>query len=342
MGKKSRRKDSKSTIAAQSTILSTERELAPERIFKFNISIETILNDQNDVDANYLLYELSKRGSIKHMEELVNDHGADVNALSELKYSYDPIQHRAPPLFGAVDGSSVTAVEWLLKHGADPSHDCFCFAEDYAVTPLWVAAENGNVRMGKLLLDHGADVNAAKTSTRNTPLHMAVQNNHPAMVSLLLRSGADPNRRNSFDQSPLDISIAYAYPRLVAQLINGGASVGMEALVMLGVVSANKVTTDESQREISELDLDQMRALLTNGWTLQLCPHPLYAEAQLAEKNGDYRRALEILRSCNKEWDDEDYPCQQFQFDIDRVIEAIYGVKGSDCTIRLVSIGFIP
>lgn len=148
-----------------------EKELAADRIYKFNVDVQTIL-DEGYADANYLLYELSKRGSIKHLEELVHKYGADVNALSEsLSFIYT-FTSKGPPLFAAVEGSAVTALEWLLQHGADPNIECL--AENYAFTPLWLAAENGHVRMAKLLLDHGADVNAVK-STTGRPLHSSWQ-----------------------------------------------------------------------------------------------------------------------------------------------------------------------
>ena len=50
---------------------------------------------------------------------------------------------------------------------------------------------------------------------------------------------------------------------------------------------------------------------------------PKYEKAKSAEKMGKCRQALELLRSLQ-----EECPCALTKFDIERVIEAIYGVRG--------------
>lgn len=49
-----------------------------------------------------------------------------------------------------------------------------------------------------------------------------------------------------------------------------------------------------------------------------------------AEKARDHRKDLKLLQSLYLEC-----PCEQFKFDIERNIEAIYGVKGSNCTVSI-------
>jgi ankyrin repeat protein len=105
--------------------------------------------------------------------------------------------------------------------------------------------------MAKLLLDHGADVNAIKSSSGTTPLSMAVQNNHPAMVSLLLSFDADPNLRCFPGFSPLQTAIGRGYYKLVAQLINGGATITLEELASLTQILRLKKTMDANSTTIS-------------------------------------------------------------------------------------------
>ena len=306
-----------------------EKELAAEQISKDNADVEALLQKPG-VDANFLLYEASKRNSIRRMEELACKHGADVNAAVEGRLSRRIPVHRAPPLFAAVEAAAITAVEWLLAKGADP--DCQCFIEDAMITPLWNAAENGNSRIGKLLLDHGANVNAAKSTTGNTPLFIAAQNHQTSMISLLLAFGADPNQQDKV--SPLECAIGSGYPEVVAQLLNGGADITVDTLAVLGRILDTKESiflthSNHSRRKISDEELEQIQDSLT--LMPFLLRNPKYANARAAEKAGDHRGALAILSSLNDEVEGH----TQIKLDMERNIKAIYGVKGSDCTISI-------
>eukprot|EP00956_Cyclotella_meneghiniana_P025884 scaffold54939_cov62-Cyclotella_meneghiniana.AAC.1 len=228
----------------------------------------------------------------------------------------------APPLFAAAETSSVHAVAWLLKSGADPN--ILCFAEDYSISPLWIAAENGSVRMAKLLLDNGANVDAVKSSTGNSPLFIAVQNNHSAMVSLLLSFGADSNMKGAL--TPLSTAIARGNLRLMAQLLNAGSNLTGEDRQYYDQIQISKCSM--IGKSLCKESLEQMTDLISMGPVLQR--NPSYTEARCAEMAGKFGQALDILRSLNYEC-----PCAQIKFDMDRVIEAIYGVKGSDNTISV-------
>lgn len=70
-------------------------------------------------------------------------------------------------------------------------------------TPLMAAAGGADVRMIKLLLEKGANVNAAD-SEGYTALACAVSRRaSPEAVQLLLSSGADINARNKRGETPL-------------------------------------------------------------------------------------------------------------------------------------------
>lgn len=69
-------------------------------------------------------------------------------------------------------------------------------------TPLSWAAKRGHKGIVKLLLEKGADVNAANRN-RRTPLHHASTNGYVDVVKLLLEKGADVNAAQSDGRTPL-------------------------------------------------------------------------------------------------------------------------------------------
>ena len=78
----------------------------------------------------------------------------------------------------------------LLDAGADPNT-----ATPGGETALMTAARTGNIEAVTLLLDRRANVNARDTVRAQTALMWAVTENHPDIVKLLAARGADVNAR---------------------------------------------------------------------------------------------------------------------------------------------------
>lgn len=77
-------------------------------------------------------------------------------------------------------------------------------------TPLMVAAQEGAIAAGRLLLERGATVGLRDTSG-GTALHAAASpwwNENTEFVALLLEAGADPAARNTRDRTPRDLALA--------------------------------------------------------------------------------------------------------------------------------------
>jgi ankyrin repeat protein len=90
------------------------------------------------------------------------------------------------------------ATRILVEHGADVNAPS---KNTQRVAPLHSAAAGRSLEITKLLLEHGAQVDAAQKGGY-TALHAAVQNEQLEMVELLLQHGADPEKPNESGLTP--------------------------------------------------------------------------------------------------------------------------------------------
>lgn len=142
--------------------------------------------DAQGDDGLTLLQHAIQTGSSAGLQALL-EAGADPDRAG---YQGSAALHTA-----AIAGDPVY-VERLLAHGARPD-------VAHAVTgeqPLAKAVGMRTTRQFHLLLDAGADVNAADR-TGNTALHRAAMVNAGDHVLALLEAGADPRARNAQDAS---------------------------------------------------------------------------------------------------------------------------------------------
>jgi len=77
---------------------------------------------------------------------------------------------------------------FLLRHGMDPNHMNWHYT-----TLLHHVAADGDIPKARLLLDHGATIDAIDEEYRSTPLGMAARWGRQEMTEFLLERGADPN-----------------------------------------------------------------------------------------------------------------------------------------------------
>lgn len=98
----------------------------------------------------------------------------------------------------------------MIDHGADPNH-----VNGSGDSVLCWAVSSGNLRLVRLLLDKGAEVNLV--SPNGTALLTAVRAGNLEMVKLLVRRGADMYLR-VHGPSPMEVAERYGMTEILGFL----------------------------------------------------------------------------------------------------------------------------
>ena len=147
-----------------------------------------------------LMWAVSQRHS--EIVRVLLEAGADVQARSRVR---PVVTARSPatradgavvvtdeggftPLLFAARQGDVASARWLLAAAADAND-----TTPPGASALVVAAHSGHGALASVLLDYGADPNAAGAGY--TPLHAAVLRGNADLVAALLAHGANPNAR---------------------------------------------------------------------------------------------------------------------------------------------------
>ncbi len=101
----------------------------------------------------------------------------------------------------AATAGNTAVIEKLLNAGADPDSP-----NADGQTVLMVIARSTNVAAAKVLLDHGAHVNAKESQKEQTALMWAAAENQPGMVKELIARGADVNARSVINEDVAQVS----------------------------------------------------------------------------------------------------------------------------------------
>lgn len=107
---------------------------------------------------------------------------------------------------------------YLLAHGMNANHRSW-----QEVTLLHDMAHEGSVEKARLLLDHGAELDAIDGEYRSTPLGLAARWNQRAVALLLIERGADVNRADADWGRPLAWAQKKGHPEMVELLRANGA-----------------------------------------------------------------------------------------------------------------------
>jgi ankyrin repeat protein len=106
----------------------------------------------------------------------------------------------------------------LLENGMNPNH-----CNWHHTTLLHDMAQEGHIAKARLLLDHGARVDAIDDEYRSTPLGMAARWGQSEMVALLIERGANPNESGAAWSTPLAWARKKGHAQVEEQLRQAGA-----------------------------------------------------------------------------------------------------------------------
>jgi len=124
-----------------------------------------------------------------------------------------------PPLYEAAIHYDDDAIRSLLAEGHDPNEQTIG-----GDTPLRLAAGRGATGIMRLLIDGGADCDAADGSGFRA-IHRAAANGEVPAVALLIERGADARAITLDGRSPLHLAVAAECGKCVAALLHAGVPV---------------------------------------------------------------------------------------------------------------------
>jgi ankyrin repeat protein len=125
------------------------------------------------------------------------------------------------PLWLACANGSAPMVAKLLKpRDADPN-----VTQWSGATPLMMCARTGNVEAVKALLARGAHVNAAETKEGQTALMWAAAQSHSDVVQVLIQAGADVNASTKGGTTPLMFAAQQGDIESARLLLTAGADI---------------------------------------------------------------------------------------------------------------------
>jgi ankyrin repeat protein len=133
-----------------------------------------------------------------------------------------PPQTPAEALFRSIENGDTAEFSRLLAAGADLSAK-----NRGGETPLYVAAEKGQIEMARALIAKGADAKA-RTPNGETVLHAASMIESAVLTTDLIQAGAEVNAANNDGEAPLQWAALTGTFLAVKALADAGADLNIQ------------------------------------------------------------------------------------------------------------------
>ncbi|CAH1244879.1 ANKRD50 [Branchiostoma lanceolatum] len=125
------------------------------------------------------------------------------------------------PLWTAAQVGNLPTIQMLIDKGTDVNME-----DEDGQTSVWAASKSGHAATVEMLIAKGADVNKADKKGR-TPLWVAAQNDHVSVEEKLITKGADVNIADKEGRAPLWVAAQNGHIPTIETLISKGANVNM-------------------------------------------------------------------------------------------------------------------
>jgi ankyrin repeat protein len=155
-----------------------------------------------------------------HLVERCEDDRVETKiALMKLLISHGAIVD-SPDIEGMtpIFSTGVELIGVLLEAGADGN-----WKSDNGISPIQWFAYSNESRGIELLLAHGADVNYNGSNDRKSALHIAANWGHLESAKILIKHGAKINAKDLYGKTPLQLAILEGGEKMRKLLIENGA-----------------------------------------------------------------------------------------------------------------------
>ena len=190
------------------------------------------------------------------------------------------------PVFDSVRDNDLAKLKLLIAEGKNINQPGI-----RGHTPLYIAADDGNVEIVKTLLAARADVNAASKIQINvgivyimSPLYIATLKEHVDVVKVLLTAGANVNSETEHKETPLHVAAQTGNIETIKLLLAAGAN-----------VNAVSTTNDTPLMFAAERGFtESVKELIAAGANVNLARKGNYTPLYKAVEQG-YLEVIELL-----------------------------------------------